>query len=89
MQKTSKVLTGVLAGVLGIVGGVAATSYAIGSEKAKITAKTEELDKNIDRLMNLFTLTQTDISNIRDSISQIKSDVAVLKALQEQGSTQQ
>jgi len=87
MQKPNKLFTGIIASVLGLLGGVAATSYALGIEKSKITTKLEGQDKSISTLFDLINtnliVTQGDIRSINDSLSQIKTDIAVLKAINE------
>jgi hypothetical protein len=72
-----KILTWLLGGLLGLVGGVAAASYTVGAEKTKITTKLEEHDTLIK---NAIISTDASIKEINQAIQDIRIDIAVLKS---------
>jgi len=88
MKPTHKLLTSVFTGLLGVIGGIAATSYGIGVEKTKITQKDEEHDKKLIEIAALVhensTSTNVAIVEINKAITGIQKDLAVLTALQQQ-----
>lgn len=85
MPRPNKAFAGIIGAVIGLVGGIAATSYAIGSEKGVVTTKLEQNGKDISKLYelssNYLLITQGDIRSIQESITEIKEDIAGLKAI--------
>lgn len=79
-----KLLTGIIVGLLGLISGVAATSYGVGADRATIGAKVEEHDKKFVELADLIrensTSTNLAIQEICKAIHLIQIDLAVLTA---------
>lgn len=85
MPRPNKVFTGLIGMVIGIIGTVAATSFAIGSEKGTTSTRLDQNEKDVARLYDLISnnllITQADIRSIQESTTQIREDVAGLKAI--------
>lgn len=78
-----KILTWLLAGSLGLIGGISAGSYGIGVEKTKITLKLEQHDQKFIDIMNLIhedgLRTNEVAQKIIEAVNKIQIDIAVLK----------
>jgi len=79
-----KILTGLLVGLLGATGGVAATSYNIGVETTKVTQKLEDHTTKFIEIAQLIkensTLTKEAIEKITEAIQKIQISIAVLES---------
>lgn len=81
---SNKILTSLLAGLLGIVGGVAAGSYNIGVEKTKITQKLQSYDEKFVELAALIkensTSTKEAVEKINEAIQKIQISIGILES---------
>ena len=78
-----KVLTSLVTGLLGIIGGVAAGAYGVGVEKTKTILKLESHDQKFIEIMNLIhednLRTNNFAEKISETVTQIQIDIGILK----------
>ncbi len=74
MRLNSNFLSSAVGVLVGIMGGVAATSYGVGLEKAAVVQNTKDI-QDIKMLIN------NKLDQIDQSLNQLKTDVEVLKTI--------
>ena len=87
MTKKQQTFFGCLTLLVGIIGGIAGTAFAIGTEKQRIhdilranTIKIAEYDRELGRYSEIIA---SQLTQLQTTVSDLRADVRVLKALTE------